>query len=421
MYSKQQSSSSLSRTIEVAATATLGIAIVFALTVVLTQSAQAQTFNVIYAFTGEQNGVNPHGNMAMDGEGNLYGVAGAIFELKHSPSGWIYKTLYPSWLPGDGDPNGVVIGPDGSLYGTTFDGGGDGCDGFGCGTVFSLKSPSVPPNVMFHWGEFFWVKTVLHRFTGGADGVNPISGDVVFDPAGNLYGTTASGGTSGAGVVFELSPSQGGWTETIIHSFSGQTDGGYPSAGVIFDRAGSLYGATGFRGIYNCGTIFQLTPSESGWQETTLYTFENGDDGCSPLADLILDQSGKLYGTTYVGGPGGIGTVFMLAPSGGEWTFNLLYGFSGNDGVEPYVGLVMDMVGNLYGTTLYGGTYNCGTAFKLSPSDGGWTHTTLHDFTCGSDGWQPWGRPILDGNGNLYGTTWVGGAHGYGVIWEITP
>jgi uncharacterized repeat protein (TIGR03803 family) len=263
---------------------------------------------------------------------------------------------------------------------------------------------------------------VLYSFTGGADGGYPGYGDVVFDQAGNLYGTTSLGGVNGFGTVFKLTPSGGGWTESVLYSFAGGNDGAFPYSGVTFDKVGNLYGTTTSGGANGGGTVYQLTPSEIGWTETVLWNFQAASDGSYPVGGVIFDQAGNLYGTTANGGPSSGGTVYELTPSGGNWVFTLLYSFSGYAG--PFGGLAMDAAGSLYGTTYQDGTYHLGSAFKLTLSGGSWIYTDLHDFDTG--GIYPIGSVVLDAGGNLYGTASAGGSqgcggNGCGVVWEITP
>jgi uncharacterized repeat protein (TIGR03803 family) len=436
MHSKQQSCNSLSRTISRTATATLAITIAFVLTVVATQSAQAQNYKLIHNFTGGMDGAIPDAGLTMDTAGNLYGTtcgthcaagaknAGTVFRMSNKGSGWVFTPLYVFGGGNDGaDPSArVIIGPDGSLYGPTWEG------GEGYGTIFNLKpAAAVSPNIFGGWTE-----TVLYRFSGGDDGANP-EAEVVFDQLGNLYGTTTAGGTSpcaayySCGVVFKLTPSSGGWAESVIHAFSGNQDGAYPVSSVIFDQAGNLYGTASYGGdlmgcypFYpGCGTVFVLSPSVSGWNDNTLYTFHNLSDGAFPQSGLIFDPSGNLYGTTWGGGTYGSGTVFELMHSYGGWTLTTLHSFAGSIG--PLASLTMDEARNLYGTTYTDGAYGYGNVFKLTFYSGGWTYTSLHDFTGGSDGGSPASSVIFDANGNLYGTASVGGAYGYGVVFEITP
>jgi len=190
--------------------------------------------------------------------------------------------------------------------------------------------------------------------------------------------------------------------------------------GVIFHKAGNLYGTTISGGANECGVVFQLTPSASGWAESPLYAFQCGIDG-SPAAGVVFDSSGNLYGATYTGGSGGGGTVFELTPSNGSWSFTVLYSFTGNSACGPESNLTMDQAGNLYGTTVCDGAYGYGSVFKLKASGGGWTYTSVYDFKGGADGSYPNSGVLFDANGNLYGTASSGGAHGYGVVFEITP
>jgi uncharacterized repeat protein (TIGR03803 family) len=249
--------------------------------------------------------------------------------------------------------------------------------------------------------------TTLHSFTGGDDGANPVA-SLIADAAGNLYGTTPYGGASGYGTVFALTPSG---TETVLHSFTGGDDGGYPAAGLIADASGNLYGTTGFGGDAGYGTVFRVTQSGT---ETVLHSFTNAD-GAYPLAGLIADAAGNLYGTTEGGGANGYGTVFKLTPSGTE---TVLHSFTNADGAFPLAGLIADADANLYGTTNNGGASGYGTVFKVTPSG---IETVLHSFTGGADGGYPFATLIADVAGNLYGTTSNGGASGYGVVFALTP
>ena len=389
-------------------------------------SAQAQTYTVIHTFTGGGDGAYPVVGLTMDAAGNLYGTAGeggstgngTVFKLKHSGSGWVLIPLYSFQGGNDGSyPFGrVAIGKNGTLYGTTADAGGRGS-----GTVFHLTpSPTAPKTALVPWNE-----TVLYRFTGGSDGAFA-QDDLTFDQAGSIYGTAASGGYKGCGVVYKLTSSGGGWTQTVLYSpICYESTGGLPYGGVIFDSSGNLDGVLRLGGTGE-GAVYQLSPSGSGWTEQTLYTFTDGNDGDRPAGGLILDSSGNLYGTTLFGGSGGGGTVFELAPFNGGWTFNVLYGLSGQ-GWGSWAKLLMDAAGNLYGTTFGDGAYGKGSVFKLTLSGGVWTYTSLHDFTDGSDGGHPYSSLVFDANGNLYGTASSGGqaapmcGDGCGVVFEITP
>ncbi|MGA2370950.1 MAG: choice-of-anchor tandem repeat GloVer-containing protein [Candidatus Korobacteraceae bacterium] len=402
------------------------LAMVFVLTIGAGQDVQAQTFNVIHDFTGGGDGAGPEAGLIMDRAGNLYGTAsgggtggnGTVFKLAHKGSGWLLNTLYSFAGGNDGafPTASVTIGPNGSLYGTTANGGP------GNGIVFNVKpSPAACKTALCPWTE-----TVLYGFSGGSDGGVPFS-PVVFDQAGNLYGTTYVGGSNNSGTVYKLVPSGGNWTESVLHNFTGGNDGSDPEAGVTFDNAGNLYGTTYYGGSGIYGTVFQLTPSGSAWTENILYNFQGeGPVGCCPSAGVIFDSAGNLYGAASVGGSRVGGSVFEMQPSGGNWVLTVLYSFQGN-GTGPVSDLVMDAAGNLYGTLNTDGAYLYGSVFKLTPSSGGWTYTDLHDFTGGSDGAYPFSTVILDANGNLYGTASAGGialscsGPGCGVVWEITP
>ncbi len=408
------------------------------------QPAQGQTFKVLYAFAGQQDGWVPYSGVSIDAVGNLYGTTirgggrgncpgpggcGSVFQLTDTGSGWLETLLHGFNGPYEGFPQGpiaatdgayphsVILGPDGSLYGTTQYGAGGG------GTVYRL-TPSGGG----------WAETVLHRFIGGRQDGSAPEGMLVFDQAGSIYGTTVVGGAYSWGTVFRLTPSGSGWTKSILYSFQGGSDGAWPYAGVIFDKVGNLYGTTGAGGADdckyggpNCGTIFQLTPSGSGWTEKLLYNFHDGNDGGNP-SPLISDQAGNLFGTV-CGGPGGGGAVFMLARFGDQWGFQVLSRLSGTScGFQG--SLTLDAAGNLYGATLNGGAYQRGTIFELGRSGGYGIYTDLYDFTGDSDGGEPNGSLVFDGNGNLYGTTQDGGIPDYcggkqykgcGVVFEITP
>ncbi len=267
-------------------------------------------------------------------------------------------------------------------------------------------------------------------------------GPLVFDTSGHLYGTAYADGGHNYGAVFELiQEAGGGWSEKVLHSFDG-IDGWLPSGGVIFDAAGNLYGTTQQGGsgqcdlhsphVTGCGTVFELSPQEDGsWTFTTLHNFnDDGADGIRPLAGLIFDKAGNLYGTTYEGGAAcftvGCGTIFELSPAtGGSWTEKILHSFSGRDGVAPYDSLIFDAVGNLYGTTLAGGAFKAGTVFELIPKGTtGWTESVLYDFNSGSGEPQgaasPYASLVFDAAGNLYGTTFEGGSNHTGAVFELT-
>jgi uncharacterized repeat protein (TIGR03803 family) len=343
--------------------------------------------------------------------------------------------------PDGASPNGGLVSDGaGNFYGTTAGGGVSSC-GFSapfCGTVFKATLGS----------DGSWKESVIYRFKGGTEDGGSPSGTLVFDTAGNLYGTTVTGGNNlcnlaGCGTVFKLSPNADGtWTETILHRFLGGTDADEPALGVIFDAAGNLYGAA-FGGCVvecNLGTIFKLAPNGDGtWTESILYTFTGGLDGSAPTA-LILDNAGNLLGTTLSGGSANsicqCGTVFQLSPtSSGSWTKSILYSFNdGLDGGFPAGPVAMDNAGNLYGETFDGGSFacpqsGCGVIYELSPNAGGWKFSVPHTFNGlnGSRGAQPSGGLSFDSAGNLFGTTGNGGdaacnnGNGCGTVFELSP
>ena len=429
------------------------LALICALPIVAAQTALAQTYKVIYNFSGGSDGATPEAGVVIDRAGNLYGTtstrgafdAGTVFKLEPKGSGWILSPLYSFTGGNDGQfplaP--VTIGPDGNLYGITFNGGNSDCE-LGCGTVFKLTFPAR----VCEAASCPWIESVLYRFTGGSDGGNP-TGNVIFDSAGNLYGTSQGGGSNGDGTVFKLTHSGGSWTESVLHSFSAQSEGSSPQSGVIFDRVGNLYGTAIFGGPNDDGIVFELMPSGSGWTEQTLYAFTGKSDGAYPVGGLIFDSAGDLYDAASSAGPNNGGAAFELSPSGGNWTFTTLYGLSCSgdwcndslasggkekvflparfsDSPGPQANLITDAAGNLYGTTFSDGPYGCGSIFKLTPSAGSWTYTSLHDFTGDRAECMPAGGVTMDASGNLYGTASIGGTGSCtqspcGIVWEITP
>ena len=387
--------------------------------------AQAETATTIFNFSTFTDGNTPYAGLSMDGAGNLYGTAsyggysggtcyggcGTVFKLEHKGSGWVFFTLYEFHNSDGATPQArVIFGPDGNLYGTTTYGGTANR-----GVVFRLQPP---PNACKAY-SCPWTETVLYSFNGAGDGGFPTYGDITFDQGGNIYGTTPDGGdpVCKCGVVYELSPSNGGWTQIILHTFHVQVgEGQSPYAGVVFDLAGNLYGTTvsSFsRYGAGAGAIYELSPSQGGWTENVLYVFTEENDGNEPYGGLIFDSSGNLYGVTacITGGPC---TVYELSPSSGGWTFNLLYTFNGNDVYEgSLAALTMDPAGNLYGTLALANQ----AVFRLTPSGGQWT---LTGFNFPGEAFQE-GSVILDASGNVYTTNALGGKYGKGSVFEITP
>jgi uncharacterized repeat protein (TIGR03803 family) len=407
------------------------LTLIWALTIVALPSAQAQTFSVLHKFTGGPDGYTPYAGVTIDQGGNLYGTTteygtdggGNVYQLKHKNGGWVLTTLsnLPNYGGGGWLPYGrPVVGPGGAIYVTTFYGGNGFCGEFGCGTVSSIRPPQNPCRSI----TCPWTVTTSYSFSG-LDGNGPELVDPVFDSAGNMYGSTYEGGANYSGNVFQLTRSNGQWTGTSIHDFSG-SDGYLPYSSVTLDAQGNVYGTTWMGGPDNAGVVYRLSPSGSGWTYTMLYAFQDTADGTGPVGGVVLDQAGNVYGATATGGSGEGGTVYELSPSGGGWNFSLLYSFtaSGYD-PGPLDTLTLDAAGNLYGTTYGGGAFGYGTVFKLTHNGGSWTYTDLHDFTSGEDGGKPIGGVTLDTSGNLYGTTSVGAggqcSEGCGVVWEITP
>jgi uncharacterized repeat protein (TIGR03803 family) len=281
-------------------------------------------------------------------------------------------------------------------------------------------------------GSSGWTESVLYSFgEGKGDGGHAGSG-VVLDGSGNLYGVVPFGGNGGRGTAYELSPGSGGWAETLLYSFGGRKNDGYEAnTGLIWDDAGDLYGTALSGGAYGDGTVFELKRTSDGaWKEFIPYNFGNFD-GLGNAGPLTFDKAGNLYGTTADGGNicagerYSCGAVYkLIRGQDGHWRANVLYNFiQGPDGFVPLGGVAMDKGGNLYGITGEGGdsVCACGVVYKLAPQAGGkWKYTVLHKFVAATGG-LPEGGVILDGKGNLYGTTLGGGAHGGGVVFEVTP
>ena len=351
--------------------------------------------HVLHSFKGGTDGGGPNGGVVRDAAGNLFGTTahggafgnGTVFKLDTTGQ----ETVLYSFTGGvDGaiPLAGLIRDAAGNLYGTTEAGGDLTCNGgSGCGTVFKLDSAGQ--------------ENVLHSFTG-KDGTSPIAG-VIRDAAGNLYGTTPQGGPFSSGTVFKLD-SNG--KETVLYNFTGGrggTDGVYPDGALVRDAAGNLYGATAYGGNYSFGTVFKV---DSTGKETVLYRFYGGWNGFNPVGGLIMDKAGDLYGATEGGGVFFDGTVFKLSPVSSK---PVLHSFAGGtDGSLPVAGVIADTAGNLYGTTQYGGGVacfggGCGTVFKLDKTG---KETVLYSFTGGADGAAPVAGLVRDAAGNLYGTAY---------------
>jgi uncharacterized repeat protein (TIGR03803 family) len=346
----------------------------------------------------------------------------SAFELKSVGEGWLTIPVFTFYYSergtyGFGLLGKAVFGPDGALYGSAQEGGSNTCD-LGCGTIFKLRPHSTfCASVLCGWNI-----TVLYYFSGDS-GAYP--DQIVFGSDGNIYGTTYGGGIlegscsqtglHGCGTVYQLTNSGGTWTRNILYEFHGN-DGSLPEGGVVFDSAGNLYGATYYGGSNNLGVIYKLSPAPGLWTQTILHTFQGGTDGEYPPGLLTMDASGNLYGVAQGGGMGSPGTVFELSPPG-TWSFQTLYSPLNNpsDG-----GLLLGSSGNIYGTTRNGGPNRAGTVFKLTFTNGSWSLTDLHDFIP-SEGIEANSGLIMDAHGNLYGTSAFGGAAGNGTAWKLTP
>jgi uncharacterized repeat protein (TIGR03803 family) len=273
-----------------------------------------------------------------------------------------------------------------------------------------------------------WTQTTLHNFGGPNDGDIP-NGGLIMDQAGNLYGSTCAGGPYHAGTIYELSPAGSGqWAEKLVYPLNVGQVCTYNANTLAIDSAGNLYGMTFGGGSNHKGSVIQLSPRANGtWKETTLHNFGNNaggvTDGTYPFGGVTLDASGNLYGTTRDGGTLGLGTVFKLAPvAGGIWKEIIIHNFEGEDGKFPYNGVTLDSAGNVYGTTWLGGQYGSGVVYQLKHVNGGWVRTVIHAFNAGGvDGGFPFDRVTLDAAGNVFGTTFGGGLNYVGIVFEFSP
>lgn len=385
-------------------------------------TSDAATTEVIYSFSGEDDGEYTDTDVEMDEAGNLYGTSvlggdfggGTVWQLSPVGGGWVHTVLYSFTGGADGgEPyKGVSLDGAGNLYGTAVTGGSGSCEG-GCGVTYKLiKSGDT------------WTQSVIHAFTGGADGSGPGS-RVAVDKRGNVYGMTPTGGANGLGTIYVLRPrSSGGYAFRVVHTFTGGTDGSSGSAGRMVFRGGRIFGAATTGGANGTGTVFQLTPTQNGdWDFKTLYSFQAAPDGVFPYGALLFDRAGNIYGTTYYGGTNGLGAVYKLSPTtAGEWNETVLYSFqTGNDGNSSISNLVADADGNLYGTTSEGGL-GSGTIFQLTRGPGGtWIESVPHSFQGSPDGAFPYAGMVSDGAGSFFGATVHGGDDEDGAIYQFTP
>jgi uncharacterized repeat protein (TIGR03803 family) len=380
------------------------LTLLLVLTLIGPGRAQAQSETVIHSFGIQAgDGVAPEGNLIADGKGNFYGtteyggtVDGTVFKLSPNGQGGWNETVIHRFSGADGSNPSVtslLVDGAGNFYGSTFFGGANGV-----GVAFELRLV----------GER-WEESVLYSFGNYAsDGAKPING-LITDSQGNLFGVTAFGGSEGTGSVFELSPSGGDWTEQVIYNYAAS------AAGLTMDKAGNIFGTS-------ATTVFKLSRNGSGWTPMMIHSF--GTESVYPQGTLAFDKAGNLYGTTFNGGLTNNGTVYRLSPTAnGKWTYRILHSFSGSpiDGANPYAGIVFDAAGNIYGTTSIGGTYGGGTVFELAPEGKGvYTEKTVWNFN-GSDGDELLGGVTLDSVGNLYGTSVYGGSVDAGAVYEVTP
>jgi uncharacterized repeat protein (TIGR03803 family) len=400
----------------------LGGAVVSAALFFAGSAGKAATTDVIYSFGGEDDGEYTDTDIAIDAAGNLYGTSvlggdfggGTVWQLSPVGNGWVHTVLYnfTGGVDGGEPYKGVTLDGAGNLYGTAVTGGSGSCEG-GCGVTYQLTKSGDT-----------WTQRVIHAFTGGADGSGP-GARVAVDKRGNLYGMTPTGGANGLGVIYLLRPkASAGWSFRVIHTFTGGSDGSSGSAGKMVFRGGRVFGAATAGGNHSAGAIFQLTPTQTGeWDFKTLYSFQGAPDGVFPYGAVLFDSAGNIYGTTYYGGTNGIGAVYKLIPTtSGEWNETVLYSFqNGNDGNSSISNLVFDAAGNLYGTTSEGGL-GSGTIFQLTPGPNGtWTESIPHSFQGTPDGAFPYAGMVGDGLGNFFGATVHGGDDGDGTIYRFTP
>ncbi len=337
----------------------------------------AATTDVIFSFE-EDEGEYADTDLETDSAGNIYGTTvlggdfggGTVFQLRPTPDGWVHTVFYSFTGGADGgEPyKGVTLDREGNLYGTAVTGGSGSCEG-GCGVVYKLTNSGGT-----------WTQSVIHAFTGGDDGSGP-GARVTVDQSENVYGMTPTGGAYGLGTIYKIHQAGGAWDFSVIHAFTGGADGGSGSAGrmilrkgrlygaLLFDRSGSVYGTTYYGGTNGIGAVYKLSPRLIGeWDENVIYSFQNGSDGNSPISNLVFDTVGNLYGTTSEGGLGS-GAIFKLSPIGvRQWIETIVHPFQGApDGGFAYNGMVVDRFGNFYGATVHGGKNDDGCVYKFTP------------------------------------------------------
>ncbi len=382
---------------------------------------QAQTGHILHSFTGSPgDGAGPQGLVAVDQAGNVYGSTpfganrggicaalggcGMVYRAVNRNGAFVYNPLY--LFQGDDGAQplaGVVVAPNGVVYGTTLFGGGTGCGGNGCGVVFKLTPPPMFCRMVF----CSWDETVIYNPSGS--GPSGFFSTVMVDNAGNLYGESFSGGSFGSGTVYKLSPSGGGnYTVTTLYSFTGGADGGEPMSEVAMDAGGNIYGTAAFGGADGYGTVFKLVRSAGGYTFQLLYTFTGGSDGGIPQGSVVFDSAGNLYGASGDGGG-----VFQITPSG---TYTLI----DTQAASLQAPISIDAAGNIYGTTYGGGQHDAGSVFKDTYSGGTWTHNVIFSFG-GTYGGLPLSDVGFDASGNMYVTSTFGGQGGQGALVQVTP
>ena len=388
-----------------------------------------QTVTVLHDFGGIDDGYNPSSALLIDSAGNIYGTTftggghgcgrqgcGTVYELSPSAGGYTENILFKDFgdTNGENPLGGLTMDSAGNLYGITQNGGNSDR-----GVVYEL-SPGAGG---------IWTETTVYDFPTAATGTSP-NCNLIFDNAGNLYGTTSAGGTGNGGVVFQLTPSAGAWTETVLHNFTpGRYDGNAP-CGLILDSAGNLDGVTVFGGTRNyngAGIVYQLKNSGGTWTETILHTFPiSGKNLQTPNGGMLFDSAGNLYISMSRGGRGGAGIV-ELSPVSGKYVPTPLYSFADlMYPPAPYETLISDSAGNLY-TASYNGddvscpSFGCGYIYEISPGSPHWTALRLPFTRHGTAGFQPFGGVAPDGKGNFFVANWGGGAHSKGTVIEITP
>jgi uncharacterized repeat protein (TIGR03803 family) len=412
----------------------------------------AQNESVVYNFPSFQQGEDLLSGVVMDKAGNLFGATygggnqqqcsgfgcGFAYELKRLPDGTWEKIVLHRFTGGKdgGSPVGTfAMDADGNLYGVTEQGGtsGSNCSsvlGFGCGVVYKLTR--LPKDK--------WKFSVIYNFDTNAfsSDVNYPGAGVIFDRVGNLYGTTEFGGSfvCDCGIVYQLVNQSGTWTENILYTFEGLSQGGgdvsFPEGIVAIDSKGNIFGTASGGGDASCndgcGGVFELISQKNGYKEIVLHAFHGGKDGFQPAAGVTLDAKGNFYGVTQFGGGHtgcnsgtfGCGTVYKMEKKTAGFAETVVYDFNGSNGYAPGAELVFDKSGNLYGTTGGGGASGNGTVFRLSLAGGKWSETMLFSFD-GADGNGPAAILTSDGNGGYYGTTQGGGSSGLGVVFSLQP